>query len=139
MHTLTLAVLACHHQGTRRQSARFVQAATILDRFIYRAVLPLLAISAALLHVYTAYMAFRLATTTLHGLAAALAAWITPPIAQVVVAYVAWRTSGSVVNGYSSWLLAWIGLLSFFSLLILANRLLRPYRMMITPQQDSVM
>jgi phosphoglycerol transferase MdoB-like AlkP superfamily enzyme len=116
-----------------------VQAATILDRFTYRAVLPLLAISAALLHAYTAYMAFRLSPTTLQGLAAALAAWIAPPIAELVIAYAAWRSSGSVVNGYSSWLLAWIALLSLFLLLILVHRHLRPYRMAMTPQQDSVM
>ena len=85
-------------------------------------------ISAALLHIYTAYMAFNLATTTFRGLAAALGAWIAPPIGQFMVAYAAWRASGSMVNGYSFWLLAWIGLLLAVLLTMHANKRLLRYR-----------
>jgi len=71
--------------------------------------LPTLGIGAAFLHIYTAFTAFNLASERVWdwAVALALAAWITPPIAQVVVAYYAWRATGSMVNGYSFWLLAW--------------------------------
>jgi hypothetical protein len=69
--------------------------------------LPTLGIGAAFLHIYTVVTAFNLASERAWDWAVVLAAWITPPIAQLVVAYYAWRATGSMVNGYSFWLLAW--------------------------------
>jgi hypothetical protein len=88
----------------------------VLDRLLYRLALPLLCIGAGLLHLYTTHTAFVLAGSKVSGIVAAIAAWITPPIAEFVVAYYAWRASGSMVNAYSVWILAWgillIGVLS---------------------------
>lgn len=85
--------------------------ATFLGWVLDRVAMPLLAISAAVLHVYTAVVAFNLSPRGLWSWVAAVAAWCMPVVAQIVVAYMAWRETGSRVNAYSSWLLAWVTLL----------------------------
>jgi hypothetical protein len=83
-----------------------------LSWVLYRVALPMLAISAALLHAYTVVSAFNLSPRGALSWAAAVAAWCTPIFAQLAVSYAAWRETGSRVNAYSSWLLAWIALLA---------------------------
>jgi hypothetical protein len=111
----TMEPFDCNDRGLMRLAA-------ILDWTLRRIALPLLALSTASLHIYTAYSAFHLATTKLWGCAAALAAWVTPGIAQLVVSYYAWRASGSMVNAYSFWLLAWVGLLFAVQALMAVDR-----------------
>lgn len=87
----------------------FIRALRIACGWILgRITLPLLVLGGVVLHAYTALTAFRLAEGALWRWLAAVAAWITPPIAQLVVAYFAWRATGSMVNSYSFWLLAWV-------------------------------
>ena len=73
-----------------------------------RITLPLLVVGGVLLHAYTAVTAFRLAEGLIWKCTAAIAAWTTPPVAQLAVTYFAWRATGSMVNAYSFWLLAWV-------------------------------
>lgn len=100
------------------------RAAAMLDRFIFRIAFPSLAVSATLLHCYTAYTAFGLANTTFRGFLAALAAWLAPPLSQFAVAYFTWRATGSVVNYYSFWLYAWVGCFAAVAVTVVVNRLL---------------
>jgi hypothetical protein len=77
------------------------------------------------LHGYTIITAYQLASPGLAQYAAALAAYLFPPISQAVVAYYTWQQSGSRVNGYTVWILLWLLLVLVVALLAVIERRLR--------------
>jgi hypothetical protein len=68
--------------------------------------LHLIWISGAMLHFFTAIVAFEAG-----GFLAGGAAFAFPIVGEIGVGIYAWNTSGSFVNGYSIWVLAWLGFL----------------------------
>jgi len=76
----------------------------------------LLWISGAILHFFTAYMAYGMAGQGFGALLVGGAAFAFPILAEIAVFISAWNFTGRFVNGYSIWLLLWLG----FVALILA-------------------
>ena len=70
--------------------------------------MPLIGISGAILHFFTAIVAYTLAGPGLWGYVAAGGAFTLPVIAQIAVFIGAWNTTGNFINGYSEWLLLWL-------------------------------
>ena len=70
--------------------------------------MPLVWISGAILHFFTAIVAYGLAGPGFWGYVAAGAAFTFPVIAEIAVLIAAWNVSGNFINGYSEWLLLWL-------------------------------
>lgn len=88
--------------------------------------MPLVWISAAILHFFTAIVAYGLAGPGVWGYVAAGAAVTFPIIAEVVVFIAAWIVTGSFINNYSVWLLLWLAFVGLlFGLIALGGWLMR--------------
>src|SRR5262245_45683010 len=95
-----------------------------LHRLLYRVAVPLLAIGAGMLHIYTTITVTTFVESMSERLTVAILTWITPPISEFVVAYYAWRATRSMVNSYSVWLLAWlVGFIGVLCLVWILRRL----------------
>jgi len=70
--------------------------------------MPLIWISGAILHFFTAIVAYGLAGPGFWGYVAAGFAFTLPILAQIVVFIAAWNVTGNFINGYSEWLLLWL-------------------------------
>jgi hypothetical protein len=70
--------------------------------------MPFVWISGAILHFFTAFIAYGLAGPGFWGYMAAGAAFTFPILAEIAVLMGAWNTTGSFINGYSQWLLLWL-------------------------------
>src|SRR2546426_10709713 len=70
--------------------------------------MPLIWISGAILHFFTAIVAYALAGPGFWGYVAAGGAFTLPVIAQIAVFIAAWNVTGNFINGYSEWLLLWL-------------------------------
>ena len=123
------------HRHAAQQNAA-VSISSALDWILRRVAVPVLAVAGALLHVYTAVTAFLLPDHVLLRCLAAVAAWMTPAIAELVVASQMWRETGSTLNAYSFWLLVWLALLIGYLLLAFIRRKLNE-RLTLSPDSSS--
>ena len=84
--------------------------------------MPLIWISGAILHFYTAIIAYGLAGPGFWGFVAGGAAFTFPIIAQIVVFISVWNVTGNFLNGFSVWLLLWLAFVALlFGLMALGT------------------
>src|SRR5260221_6834312 len=80
--------------------------------------IPLVWLSGAILHFYTALIAYGLAGPGWWGYVAAGGVLMLPVIGQIAVFIGAWSVTGNFLNGYSEWLVLWLILFGLLSWLI---------------------
>ena len=84
--------------------------------------MPLVWISGAILHFFTAIIAYGLAGPGFWGYVGAGAAFTFPIVAETVVFVSAWSATENAINGYSMWLLLWLAfVVALFGLMALGG------------------